>query len=94
MKHYICLEDYKCRMKPFIEDAGLRESVGMMNALTVAEGLKAVTKADICRDFLENVKNEIKDLKSKQQSSNTDYYTGYMSALSTVEGIIAEMEGE
>lgn len=94
MKHYISLDDYKCRMKSFIEDAGLRESVGMMNALTVAEGLNSVTKADICWEFAEKIKGEIKDLKAKQQSSNTDYYTGYMSALSTVEGFLAGMEGE
>lgn len=53
-----------------------------------------VTKADICREFAEKIKNEIKDLKSKQQSINTDYYTGYMSALSTIEGFVAETEEE
>jgi len=34
---------------------------------------------------------EIYKLKCQQDSKNQDYYTGYMSALSTVEGILAEM---
>lgn len=38
---------------------------------------------------LEKVLEEIKDLKKKQNSSNQDYATGYLSALSTVEGIIS-----
>lgn len=38
---------------------------------------------------LEKVLEEVKDLKEKQNSSNQDYATGYLSALSTVEGIIS-----
>ena len=37
---------------------------------------------------------EIYKLKCQQDSKNQDYYTGYMSALSTVEGILAEMGEE
>lgn len=33
---------------------------------------------------------EIKECKVMQQSENSDYRTGYISALSTVEGIIAD----
>lgn len=40
------------------------------------------------------LKAEIYKLKCQQDSKNQDYYTGYMSALSTVEGILAEMDGE
>lgn len=40
-------------------------------------------------NILEKVLEEIKDLKEKQNSSNQDYATGYLSALSTVEGIIS-----
>lgn len=37
---------------------------------------------------------EIYKLKCQQDSKNQDYYTGYMSALSTVEGILAGMGEE
>ena len=40
---------------------------------------------------VEMLKAEIYKLKCQQDSDNQDYYTGYMSALSTVEGILAEM---
>lgn len=43
---------------------------------------------------MEILKAEIYKLKCQQDSRNQDYYTGYMSALSTVEGILAEMDGE
>ena len=36
------------------------------------------------------LKKEIADLKRTIHSENTDYQTGYMSALSVVEGMIAE----
>lgn len=41
-------------------------------------------------NILEKILEEIKKLKCNQDSENQDYITGYMSALSTVEGIIAE----
>ena len=41
-------------------------------------------------NVLEKILQEIKKLKCNQDSENQDYITGYMSALSTVEGIIAE----
>lgn len=42
------------------------------------------------------LKDKIKLLKMQMNKNevNQDYYTGYMSALSTVEGIIAEMENK
>ena len=43
---------------------------------------------------VEILKAEIYKLKCQQDSKNQDYYTGYMSALSTVEGILAEMGEE
>lgn len=43
---------------------------------------------------VEILKAEIYKLKCRQDSENQDYYTGYMSALSTVEGILAEMDRE
>lgn len=43
---------------------------------------------------VEILKAKIYKLKCQQDSKNQDYYTGYMSALSTVEGILAEMDGE
>ena len=43
---------------------------------------------------VEILKAKIYKLKCQQDSKNQDYYTGYMSALSTVEGILAEMDIE
>lgn len=40
---------------------------------------------------VEPLKKEIADLKRTIHSENTDYQTGYMSALSVVEGMIAEL---
>ena len=40
---------------------------------------------------LTKLKDEIKNLKGRQNSTNTDYVTGYISALSTLEGFIATL---
>lgn len=40
-------------------------------------------------NVLEKILEEIKKLKYNQDSTNQDYITGYMSALSTVEGVTA-----
>ncbi len=40
-------------------------------------------------NVLEKILQEIKELKRKQNNQNQDYRTGYLSALSTVEGVIA-----
>lgn len=52
--------------------------------------LRDLPPADVVQ--VETLKAEIYKLKCQQDSKNQDYYTGYMSALSTVEGILAEME--
>lgn len=38
------------------------------------------------RDFIARF---VRELKQQQDSCNRDYYTGYMSAMSTVEGVLA-----
>lgn len=38
------------------------------------------------RDF---IAKWVRELKQQQDSGNRDYYTGYMSAMSTVEGVLA-----
>lgn len=38
------------------------------------------------RDFIARL---VRELKQQQDSGNRDYYTGYMSAMSTVEGVLA-----
>lgn len=43
---------------------------------------------------LEKILEEIKKLKYNQDSTNQDYITGYMSALSTVEGVIAGLSAD
>lgn len=57
-----------------------------------ADGIKAIPAADVAP--VQILKAEIYKLKCQQDSKNQDYYTGYMSALSTVEGILAEMREE
>lgn len=54
--------------------------------------LESLEPADVVP--VEMLKAEIYKLKCQQDSDNQDYYTGYMSALSTVEGILAEMGKE
>jgi hypothetical protein len=54
--------------------------------------LKKMPSADVAP--VEILKAEIYKLKCQQDSKNQDYYTGYMSALSTVEGVLAEMGEE
>ena len=58
----------------------------------IEDVLEDVEPADVVP--VETLKAEIYKLKCQQDSKNQDYYTGYMSALSTVEGILAEMDGE
>ena len=72
---------------------------GRENAETVCktiesftDGIKSIEPADVVP--VEILKAEIYKLKCQQDSNNQDYYTGYMSALSTVEGILAEMGEE
>jgi ribosome-associated translation inhibitor RaiA len=43
-------------------------------------------------DVFAELEKELKNLKIRQNSENTDYYTGYISAVSTIEGIIAELK--
>lgn len=51
--------------------------------------------ASVLKDIklIDDLKPSIKNLKKTQESPNMDYYTGYMSALSAVEGVIAILEG-
>ena len=55
--------------------------------------------AKICRDVFEgwdNIKEQIAQFKHSLESKehNRDYITGYLCALSAVEGMIAELGGE
>ena len=43
-------------------------------------------------NVLDKILEEIKKLKYNQDSTNQDYITGYMSALSAVEGVIAGLD--
>ena len=58
----------------------------------IQDTIESLKPADVVP--VETLKAEIYKLKCQQDSKNQDYYTGYMSALSTVEGILAEMDGE
>ena len=59
-------------------------------AKVIVEALQMAKTVDVYA----NLKMQIKTLKSKITSINRDYYTGYMSALSVVEGMIATIEQE
>lgn len=54
------------------------------------KNIPIITKADI----FEDIKREIKKMKSEVDSTNSDYNTGYISALSTLEGLLAKMGSE
>ena len=43
-------------------------------------------------NVLEKILGEIEELKRNQDSKNQDFVTGYISALSTVEGVIAGLD--
>lgn len=43
-------------------------------------------------NVLEKILEEIEELKRNQDSKNQDFVTGYISALSTVEGVIAGLD--
>ena len=58
----------------------------------IQDTIESIEPADVVP--VEILKAEIYKLKCQQDSKNQDYYTGYMSALSTVEGILAEMGEE
>ena len=54
--------------------------------------LDIVFNATPLEKVLEDIKEEIKRLKRDQNSENTDYRTGFFSALSIIEGYIAIIE--
>ena len=58
----------------------------------IQDTIESLEPADVVP--VETLKAEIYKLKCQQDSKNQDYYTGYMSALSTVEGILAEIGEE
>lgn len=65
------------------------QDVGILDADDIETVFGMLSSADVVP--VEILKAEIYKLKCQQDSKNQDYYTGYMSALSTVEGILAEM---
>ena len=68
---------------------------GMVSQLSCDKAkIKALPSADVAP--METLKAEIYKLKhqSEQGFGNHDYYVGYISALSTVEGILAVMDRE
>ena len=68
------------------------QDVGILDADDIETVFGMLSSADVVP--VEMLKAEIYKLKCRQDSKNQDYYTGYMSALSTVEGILAEMDRE
>lgn len=63
-----------------------------VDAIEYDRQLRQLPSADVVP--MEILKAEIYKLKCQQDCKNHEYYTGYMSALSTVEGILAEMGEE
>ena len=52
----------------------------------------ALNMAIMCLEAWDILQTEIRKLKVNQECENQDYYTGFMSALSIVEGIMAIYE--
>ena len=78
-------EDY-CRKCPYYM------SVKIGEGQYICKADEAFLMAKQSLEAWDKLKEAIIELKQNQNSENTDYATGYMSALSTVEGVIAEME--
>ena len=68
------------------------QDVGILDADDIETVFGMLSSADVAP--VEMLKAEIYKLKCQQDSKNQDYYTGYMSALSTLEGILAEIGEE
>lgn len=89
-----CLEVYKenLRICEMAQDVGIEndhyKQCGLEH-LQLAEWLKELKSR---RKVMDKVKKGIKSMKLKQNCANRDYYTGFVSALSTVEGYIAICE--
>ena len=65
----------------------------MLTPDLTADEYKAVKKAIASIEGWERLKKEVYMLKRNQSSENQDYRTGFISALSNVEGVIAILEG-
>ena len=63
----------------------------MENNKSLDFAISAIVDEEI-KKFAMELKKEIGRLKKNQSSMNTDYYTGYISALSTMEGYIVVLE--
>ena len=62
------------------------------NGLTIRDVDKACRIATEALAMVDALKKQIKDRKKSVKSGNSDYLTGYLCALSAVEGMIAESE--
>lgn len=65
----------------------------MLTPNLTADEYKAVKMAIAAMENWERLKKEVYMLKRNQNSDNQDYRTGFISALSNVEGLMAVIEG-
>ena len=89
MTEYIPKESVLACFHDWIDRRGDIHTPDEMPEYRAIEALEPVDAVET-----EKLKAEIYKLKCKQDSKNQDYYTGYMSALSTLEGILAEIGEE
>ena len=92
MSDYIRREDaVKETLKYIISSGVSNQSTWNECVRTIADTLQDMRSADVVP--VETLQAKISELKYQMncKTPNIDYYTGYMSALSTVEGIIAKM---
>lgn len=94
------------RMPKSCEQCGLLLKLNNLCAYCMATGHKIKYSETDLRDglcplieckedeILDSLKERIKSFKKCVKSENSDYLTGYICALSAVEGMIAEMEKE
>ena len=85
-EEYICKQDAVDALDRIFDNVPMELTTEI---LRLRRELRGLPSADVVP--VEILKAEIYKLKCQQDSKNQDYYTGYMSALSTVEGILAEM---
>lgn len=90
------IEEYCCRMcAEYIEvEGGCVSHAQHCPHLSGEEILKPVPAADVIpQSMINSLQEQISSIKRNVKSENSDYLTGYISALSAVEGMIAEMDG-
>lgn len=94
---YISRDDTLKAIHQFCENCDNNYHGAMCRACVDADALDIICDmpaADvISKSLIKSMQEQISSIKRNVKSENSDYLTGYISALSAVEGMIAEMDG-